>query len=278
MRCRVIQLPDPARPFEVRFMERPAFVFAGALSLALVTLFVLRLTAPLEMALQDAFFQPSLCPGAQEVATGERRCGFFPFRESPFWQILRDVGFKGPLLLAGIGGLAYLWPRAKAPIMTPARLAPAVLGASALWLGSLGLINMVIKPVFGRPRPDDLTLFGGTDTYVFPGSISDQCAVNCSFMSGEASTALALAFFALLLPASLRIAGTVLALMVALFISGLRVAFGGHFLSDVVMAWWLVILVALATAWWLQTPMGGAFLERCCGLLNRFRGVARAQV
>ncbi|MEL6503358.1 MAG: phosphatase PAP2 family protein [Pseudomonadota bacterium] len=274
----MIHLPDPARPFEVSFMERPAVVFAGALALAFATLMALRWAAPLELALQDAAFQPRLCADGQSLVEGTRRCGFFPLREDPFWRGVRELGFQGPLLLIGLGSLLYLWPRAAKLPMTPARLAPLVVAASSLWLGSVAIINFVFKPLFGRPRPNHLEMFGGTDAYILPGSFSTQCSGNCSFVSGEASTGFVLVIFALLLPPAWRGAGIVLALLAAVLISGLRVAFGGHFLSDVIMAWWIIALVALGTAWLMQTPWGEQLLARWCGVLNRWRGVASAQV
>ncbi|MEM9733159.1 MAG: phosphatase PAP2 family protein [Pseudomonadota bacterium] len=259
-------------------MERPAVTFVTAILLALATLFALRWAAPLELALQDMFFQPSPCPGGQSALDGDRRCGFFPLREDRFWRFMRTLGFHGPLVVMAIGSSVYLWPRAQAAPMTPGRLAPLVVAASGLWIGCLGLINTLFKPLFGRPRPNHLDVFGNTDSYVLPGSFSDQCFGNCSFVSGEAGTGFALVLFALLLPVAWRAVGVALALVAAVLISGLRVGFGGHFLSDIIMAWWIIALVALGTAWVLQTPWGEQLLAKWCGVLNRWRGVATAQV
>lgn len=259
-------------------MDKPAMVMGAAVVGALLTLLVLRVMAPLELAMQDVFFQTVPCPeSGSTTQAGDRRCGYFPLAADPFWQVMRDIGFKGPLIVVGLGSLYYLWPRAKAAAMTPARLAPLVVAASTLWVGSIGLINFGIKPLFGRPRPKHLDLFGRFDSYVLPGTPSGQCSVNCSFTSGEAATALAMVFFALLLPRPWRWVGVTLALVVAVLIGVLRVGFGGHFLSDVVMAWWTIILVALATAWWLQSPSGARFLDTICARLNKLRGNTVAQ-
>ena len=118
-------------------------------------------------------------------------------------------------------------------------VAPAV-AALATYTICLGvLINLVLKEHWGRPRPFQTDLFGGQWPFVPVGEVSSYCQTNCSFASGEAAGGFWLACLATLLPRRWRMAGTLLALAIAILTSTLRIAFGMHFLSDVVVSWLL---------------------------------------
>jgi len=98
------------------------------------------------------------------------------------------------------------------------------------------LANVVLKDHWGRARPKQVVEFGGAKTFSPPLIPTDQCANNCSFVSGEAA-AIFMPFYAagLVVPqwsATLLAAGTVCG-----FAAGLvRIAQGAHFLSDVIFA------------------------------------------
>src|SRR5690606_563997 len=74
-----------------------------------------------------------------------------------------------------------------------------------------------------------------------------QCQANCSFVSGEASASFWLVAFAFVVPRRWRAGTAIGTLAFALAISINRMAFGGHFLSDVVLAWGLTLVAILAT-------------------------------
>ena len=111
------------------------------------------------------------------------------------------------------------------------------------------LVNGVLKATIGRARPFSVTEFGGQQLFTPPFQYSAQCYSNCSFSSGE--TALIASFFlplcVLVWPRLQRrgrlVMGSIAAGMVVLM-SGLRIAAGGHFLSDVVMS---ILFSALTT-------------------------------
>lgn len=111
------------------------------------------------------------------------------------------------------------------------------------------LVNGVLKATIGRARPFSVTEFGGQQLFTPPFQYSAQCYSNCSFSSGE--TALIASFFLPLcvlvwprLQRRGRLAmGSIAAGMIVLM-SGLRIAAGGHFLSDVVMS---ILFSALTT-------------------------------
>jgi lipid A 4'-phosphatase len=108
-----------------------------------------------------------------------------------------------------------------------------------------GLVtNTLLKDQWGRARPVQIVEFGGSKTFTPALQPADQCARNCSFVSGEAASMFAIFYAAaLILPQwslPMMIAGTVVGLA-----SGLvRVTQGGHFLSDVVFAGVLMALTA----------------------------------
>ena len=111
-------------------------------------------------------------------------------------------------------------------------------------LGPVLLVNVILKANWGRPRPVQIDVFGGAAPYVEVWRITDWCEQNCSFVAGEAAAAMWLVLIAMVLPKSIRIAATVVALAYVLLVSLNRIAFGGHFLSDVLIAFGLTWLVA----------------------------------
>jgi membrane-associated phospholipid phosphatase len=111
------------------------------------------------------------------------------------------------------------------------------------------LVNGVLKANVGRARPFSVSDFGGHQLFTPPFQFSTQCYSNCSFSSGE--TALIASFFLPLCAlvwhrlqwgGRLVIGGTTAGAIILM--SGLRIAAGGHFLSDVVMS---VLFSALTT-------------------------------
>jgi membrane-associated phospholipid phosphatase len=88
-----------------------------------------------------------------------------------------------------------------------------------------------------------IAAFGGSSPYVPVWEISHLCGRNCSFVAGEPSAAAWLVGAALLLPRRWRLPGMVIAGLYAVLISVNRIAFGGHFLSDVLLSFALTFLV-----------------------------------
>ena len=108
--------------------------------------------------------------------------------------------------------------------------------AICLGMGPGILANVVLKDHWGRARPKQVVEFGGAKTFTPPMIPTDQCANNCSFVSGEAA-AIFMPFYALgmIVPrwtTALLAAGTVCGIAAGF----VRVAQGAHFLSDVVFA------------------------------------------
>ncbi len=121
----------------------------------------------------------------------------------------------------------------------------------AVYLLGPGLAaNVLLKSHWGRARPAHLVEFGGTADFTPALLPSDECARNCSFVSGEASGATAAAIAIWLLSAPLpqpwlRRACRAFAIAIAVVGSSLRIVAGRHFLSDVVFAVLIVTGIAL---------------------------------
>lgn len=114
---------------------------------------------------------------------------------------------------------------------------------STLIAGPLLLVNMLLKNTWGRPRPTTVDVFGGDLPYVEAWHITDHCATNCSFVSGETSSAVWLIALALVVPRRFRLPVALITVTFAVLQSLNRMAFGGHFLSDVLISAGLTLLV-----------------------------------
>jgi membrane-associated PAP2 superfamily phosphatase len=100
-----------------------------------------------------------------------------------------------------------------------------------------------LKLLIGRARPRNIVEFGGTADFTPVWQFAAQCGHSCSFPSGEAATAAALLSVLVLVPTNWRQRCATILLPILIFISLNRVVFGAHFLSDVVIAWGLMLWV-----------------------------------
>ncbi|TCS72669.1 lipid A 4'-phosphatase [Sulfuritortus calidifontis] len=110
-------------------------------------------------------------------------------------------------------------------------------------LGPGLLVNTVFKDNWGRARPVQVENFGGDKAFTPAWVPARQCARNCAFVCGDASVG-----FFLLAPGFLLARQRRAWLAVGLIAGGLlglmRLAQGGHFLSDVIFAFYLVYFSA----------------------------------
>jgi lipid A 4'-phosphatase len=111
-------------------------------------------------------------------------------------------------------------------------------------------VNGVLKEHWGRARPLQVEQFGGTRHFTLAILPTDQCTHNCSFVSGEASLGFAfVAFgFAARSPARRRLGFALGGILGAAF-GLIRIAQGGHFLSDVAYAGLVTVLLAWLLHW-----------------------------
>ena len=121
--------------------------------------------------------------------------------------------------------------------------------ALTLALGPGLLVNGLIKEHSHRPRPFQTQDFGGTWQFRPFGDFDGQCTTDCSFVSGKTSTASWSLAPALLTPPPWRAAVIGASLLFTIVMGVERIAYGGHYLSDVMFGalinWALVLAAAM---------------------------------
>jgi lipid A 4'-phosphatase len=183
----------------------------------------------LDLAVSGFFYEPA-------------RGGFY-LAGSPVLMLFRR---SGDVLIVGVCAAVIVSVVMKLAKPERASLIPpraSILMVSTLALGPGLIVNLVLKDHWGRPRPSAINAFGGSAPYVDVWHITGYCATNCSFVSGEGSSAIWFMVIALVAPKAWRLP---LAIVIGLYAGALslnRIAFGGHFLSDVLLAWGITALI-----------------------------------
>ena len=148
----------------------------------------------------------------------------------------RDIGIwiGTVLILPALGALLIklLLPRRKLLISGRA----IVFLIATLTLGPGLFTNVLLKDHWGRPRPIDVTQFGGDEHFVPWWDPRGDCPKNCSFVSGDVSGAFWTLAPAALAPPPWRALAYGTALALGTGMAALRIVAGGHFLTDTVFA------------------------------------------
>jgi lipid A 4'-phosphatase len=189
----------------------------------------------------------------------------FIFRAIPWvaWGIIVVVA----------GGVAWLFLMGR-PLWRLDRKALLFVAFSTA-LGPGLLANTVLKDHWGRARPVQITAFGGSRHFTPAPLPAVECARNCSFVSGHAALGFSLVAFAFLLPPGRRQQrGIGAALALGGLVGLVRIAQGGHFLSDVVFAGLLVFGTTALLHWWIVERDGLA----AAPLLGLYRQIGRGTV
>ncbi len=159
----------------------------------------------------------------------------------PFLQFMRSG--VPPLIIGCLVFLILVWlgGRIAGGVIEPATGRSIGYLLASLIAGPGLIVESLLKSVWGRARPREVTEFGGPDVFTPAVWISDACEKNCSFVSGHAALGFWTTAFALILPAHMR--GPALAVGVGFgAVMGLaRMAEGAHFLSDIVYAGLIVV-------------------------------------
>ncbi len=251
-----------------RLATRPARTTLLIVGTGLVVLVLFRLMPELDQWTATLFYTAEDCVLDQ--------CLPFAAVEHSFWQDVREFGLTIPRLaiLATFIWLAWalFWParRTAQDVVIP------MFAAISAFIGPLLIVNWILKELWGRPRPFQTAPFGGDGVYVPPGTISDQCASNCSFVSGEAAAAFWLVWLVFIVPRHWQTAVLAGVIGFATGISILRMAFGRHYLSDVTMSAFIATACVTGTIWALQSAAGRRLIDRIVAWSNA-RSNARAQ-
>jgi lipid A 4'-phosphatase len=156
----------------------------------------------------------------------------FPLRTNVVLGHVRDAAswllvlFIVPCVLALL--INFFRPRAKLWISARA----AIFMVVTLALGPGLLVNTLLKNHWSRPRPVAVTEFGGSQPFVAWWDPRGQCVKNCSFVSGETSSAFWTVAPAALAPPPWRFAAFAAAAVFGIGMSIVRMAMGAHFFSD----------------------------------------------
>ena len=188
----------------------------------------------------------ALWPGLDLAATR------FVFDNGGFWggsiaaRDARDIFRLAPFwLLGGLLGLCLLRWMTKWRLPAPSCRALLFLGASFA-VGAGLIVNLGLKEHSHRPRPVHVREFGGDEEFRPWFRFDGACKKNCAFASGEAASGAWMIAPALLAPPPFQGVAVAGAVLYAVAASALRVAFGGHFLSDVLIGGLISALTVMA--------------------------------
>jgi membrane-associated phospholipid phosphatase len=190
----------------------------------------------------------------------------FALRIYPPLLVARDIGlWIGTLLVVpALGALIFklILPTRKLLISGRA----IVFLIATLVVGPALLVNVILKDHWGRPRPIEVTQFGGTDRYVPWWDPRGSCDKNCSFVSGDVAGSVWTMAPAALAPPQWRALAYGASLALGAGMAAIRVMQGGHFVSDVIFAgvfMFLIIWLAHGLIYrWPRTRLSDNGVER----------------
>ena len=200
-----------------------------ALGLALVVGLVFGIYPELDLKLASLFY--------------DAPTHLFPLKSNALAVIARDgaMWISWALALPAIIALLVKLARPDRPLLMSGRAMVFLLLTLILSAGVL--TNLTFKSYWGRPRPITVTQFDGNQTFMPWWDPRGHCARNCSFFSGEGATAFWTYAPAALAPPAWRPVAYAAATVFGVTTSGLRMAFGGHFFTDVAIAGIVTFLV-----------------------------------
>jgi lipid A 4'-phosphatase len=208
-------------------MTRTGLVIALAVAVLVGAVFALY--PQLDLAISRPFYDPDKPD--------------FPLRFMPSLYRLRDAAqwivaaLAAPAVVALVIKLAL--PRRR--MLISARAVVFLLGT--LVLGPGLIVNVTLKDHWPRSRPVDVPQFGGDERFTPWWDPRGGCAKNCSTVAGEASGAFWTFAPASLAPPQWRPLAYAGALAFGAAVGGLRIAFGGHFFTDVAFAGVLMFIL-----------------------------------
>jgi len=185
--------------------------------------------------------------------------------DSPTGRLRQVVGWLIALVAApAFVALLVKLVRPRRPMWLPGRA--MVLMITTLVLGPGLLVNVILKDNSGRPRPINVSEFGGQAQFRPWWDPRGECDKNCSFVAGEPSGAFWTMAPAAVVPPQWRAAAYGAALVFGSAVGVLRMSAGGHFFTDVVfggiVVFLLIWLVHGLLYRWRATRLTDAGVER----------------
>jgi len=195
-------------------------------ALTALTLIVFTVWPGLDPAVSHLFYD-----GGGFIGRGApERFGRDFFRVTPFVVLT----LYAALWLAKRYGARLRWaPSGRAVIFLIATIA----------IGPGLVVNLGLKDHWHRPRPINTQEFEGPNSFKPWYEGDGACKKNCSFVSGEAATGFWMVAPASVLPPPWRAPAIAFAFAFGVGASLLRMAFGGHYLSDVLLGGLVALIV-----------------------------------
>jgi len=195
----------------------------------------------------------------------------FGLRIYPPLLLARDIGlWVGTAVIVPVVAalvLKLLLPRRR--LLLSGRAILFLMTTVALGPGLLA--NVVLKDHWDRPRPIEVTQFGGPLHFVAWWDPRGECDKNCSFVSGDVSGAFWTIAPAALVPPPWRALAYGAALTLGIGMAAARIMMGGHFFTDTVFAGvftFLIIWVVHGLIYrWPRTRLTDEAVER---VIERF--------
>jgi lipid A 4'-phosphatase len=213
-----------------------------------------------------------LAPGLDLWASGlfyRPEDGFFLAQWAPVRALYRSVPWLVTAQAVGIPLLLLLsWWRGRRTAGLDLKAGVFILLVLAIGPGLV--VNAALKDHWGRARPSQVTEFGGARDFTPAPLPAAQCERNCSFVAGHPAAGFALLAYAFLASGWRRrwIAGG--AIGFGSLLGVVRLAQGGHFLSDVVFSGLLVGGVTWLLAWLiLERDIGAAIWRELTARLGK---------
>jgi lipid A 4'-phosphatase len=228
-----------------------------ALALALIVGLLFGIYPDLDLKLAGLFYDPTTKT--------------FPLKLNPWAAFARDAAMwiAWGLALPAIVALLVKLARPDRPLLMSGRAIAFLL--LTLMLSAGVLTNLTFKSYWGRPRPVTVTQFNGSQPFVAWWDPRGSCGRNCSFFSGEGATAFWTYAPAALTPPAWRPLAYAAATVFGILTSLLRMAFGGHFFTDVAAAGLVAFLVVwLAHGYIYRWPRTRLSDEQIDAALTRF--------
>ena len=244
-----------AAPWRIAALETiPARAFIAVLCLWWLLLLLFNTFPQIDLYASTRFFVREACKTA---ATLGENCGYFPYRRETYLGLLRIVFFRLPYVIA----IVMLWKLAHCywqfgSTFNVARARAFKVALGSLIIGPGLLVNLVLKEHWGRPRPWQTLDFGGQLDFVQVGSMAGKCVSNCSFVSGEAAGAGWLFCLIVFVPQPARSALALPLAAISFLAPAMRLAFGAHYLSDVILGWLSSVVVFAGLLALTDSPQG----------------------
>lgn len=199
----------------------------------------------------------------------DENTGFY-MNETPLVQITYDIFKHMPKLLLP-AMLVFIFLGVKSEYCKIRRHL-CIFSLIALLIGPGIIVHNVFKDSWDRARPRHLVEFGGDKQFSPAWVISDQCERNCSFVSGHA----AMGFYAMILGWLLSSRKWLyFGIAVGSVVGLVRVVQGGHFLSDSILAGFMVYWSIWLVAKLMKVPNPGE--EWKCPQVEKQRALVEAE-